>query len=140
MKRDPLQSMLQIRQATLDEAQQAIGNAYKAEQAAASRTHQAALDLDREMAAALSLGGDDEAVESYARWLPIGRRSLKQAQDEQSQAIAELDRMRTMLALARSGVRAVEALIEQRQQEQRLEAGRREQRILDDAGLRRPAH
>ena len=136
MTRDPLRTMLRLRQAALDEAQKAVGEAYRLEQDASLRAEEAAGALDREMRTATSLAMGDDAVETFARWLPIGRRRLRQAHEELRDATAALDRTRATLALARSGVRAVESLIEERCREQALEAGRREQRVLDEAGCR----
>lgn len=137
MKRDPLRTMLRIRQSALDEAQTAVAAAYAAERGALSRVEEATAALAREMGEAMNLAAGDEAVESFARWLPVGRGILKRAHDGQRDATATLDRTRAVLALARSGVRAVESLMEQRQREQALEEGRREQRVLDEAGGRR---
>ncbi len=138
MKRDPLGTMLRVRQSTLDEAQKAVAEAYRAERDAFDRAEAAAAALEREMQVATSLAGGDEAVETFARWLPVGRRTLKQAHDAQRDATAMLDQARAILALARSGVRTVESLIEQRRAEQQLEDNRRDQRALDELGSRRP--
>ena len=136
MKRDPLRTMLRIRQATLDEAQKAVSEAYVREQEAEGRADAAADALDREMKAATSLVGGDEAVETFARWLPIGRRALAQAREAQKAATADLDRARAVLGLARAAISAVESLIEQRTIQQRLEDSRKEQLLLDEVGSR----
>ncbi len=138
MKRDPLGTMLRIRQSTLDEAQKAVAEAYRVERDAFNRAEAAAAALEQEMQAAMSLAGGDEAVETFARWLPVGRRALKQAHEAQRDATAMLDQARAVLALARSGVRTVESLIEQRRAERQLEDNRRDQRALDEVGSRRP--
>ena len=137
MTRDPLRTMLRVRQSTLDEAQKAVAEAYRMERDASDRAQAASAALDREMRAATSLAGGDDAVETFARWLPIGRRALRQAHDAQREATATLDHARAVLTLARSGVRTVESLIEQRRVEKQLEDNRKEQRILDEAGSRR---
>ena len=137
MRRDPLGAMLRVRQSTLDEAQKALADAYRVERDASDRAEAASAALEREMRAAMNLAGGDEAVETFARWLPAGRRALKQAHDAQREATAMLDQARAILTLARSGVRTVESLIEQRRAEQRLEENRRDQRTLDEAGSRR---
>ena len=137
MRRDPLRTMLQLRQHTLEEAQKAVAEAYRTEREASDRAEAASAVLDREMRAAMNLAGGDEAVESFARWLPEGRRALKQAHDAQREATAALDQARAVLALVRSGVRTVESLIEQHRAEQQLEDNRRDQRFLDEAGTRR---
>ncbi len=131
--------MLRIRKATLDEAHKAVGEAYQREQEAGTRAQAAAASLEREMKAATSLVSGDDAVESFARWLPVGRRTVAQARDSQRAATTELDRARAVLALARAAVRAVESLIEQRQVEERTEEGRKEQLVLDEVGRRQPS-
>ena len=131
--------MLRIRKATLDEAQKAVGEAYQREQEAGTRAQAAAASLEREMKAATSLVGGDDAVESFARWLPVGRRTVAQARNAQRAATTELDRARAVLALARAAVSAVESLMEQRQVEERAEEGRKEQLILDEVGRRQPS-
>ena len=136
MKRDPLQTILRVRQSTLEEAQKAVASAYQVERDASIRAEAASAALDHEMRTATNLASGDEAVETFARWLPIGRGALKQAHDAQREATTSLDQARAVLALARAGVRTVETLIEQRQVEQQLEDNRREQRILDETGTR----
>ena len=138
MKRDPLRTMLRIRKATLDEAQKAVADAYVAERDACARADAATAALEHEMKAAISLVGGDEAVETFARWLPVGRRTLAQARDAQRTTTAELDRARALLGLARAAVAAVESMIEQHQVARHLEEGRREQLLMDEAGRRPP--
>ncbi len=128
--------MLRIRKATLDEAQKAVGEAYQKEQEADTQAQAAAASLEREMKAATSLVGGDDAVESFARWLPVGRRTVEQARNAQKAATTELDRARALLTLARAAVSAVESLIEQRQLKEHAEEGRKEQLVLDELGRR----
>ena len=136
MKRDPLHTILRVRQSTLEEAQKAVANAYRVERDASVRAEAASAALDYEMRMATNLAGGDEAVEMFARWLPVGRGTLKQAHDAQREATTSLDQVRAVLTLARAGVRTVETLIEQRHAEQQLENNRREQRTLDETGAR----
>ena len=137
MKREPLKTLLQIRQATLDDAQKSVAEAYRAEQDALRLADEAGNALAHEMRLAMDLGGSADAVETFARWLPFGKRALKQAHDAQRDATAKLDHARAVLTLARSGVRTVETLSEQRRDEQRIQDGRRDQRALDEAGRHR---
>lgn len=137
MKRDPLKTILRIRQTTLDEAEAAVAEAYRLEQVATSHTEAMVELLDRETQAAMSITGGDDMVEAFARWLPVGRRHLNKAHDDQRVATAELDRVRAVLTLARSGVKAVERMIEQRDLGLRQEQQRREQAVMDELGSRR---
>ena len=132
MKRDPLRTMLRIRQSALDEAQAALAAAYVAEQEAAARVRAATEALDLEMRAATSLSAGDDAVENFARWLPTGRRRISEAHLMLQDATATLDRLRAVLALARAGVRTVETLIEQRRLEQEALRARTEQHTMDE--------
>ncbi len=136
MTGDPLRTMLRIRKATLDEAQKAVAEAYQKEQEASGRAQAAAACLDEEMKAATNIVGGDEAVETFARWLPVGRRTLAHAREVERAATTELDRARAVLGLARAAVAAVESLIEQRRVEERVEEARKEQLILDETGRR----
>lgn len=137
MKRDSLRTILRVRRMTLDAAETAVAEAYNLEQAALARAEEAAAALEHEAQAATSLAGGDDQVEAFARWLPVGRRTMQRAHDARRDATTELDRARAVLTLARSSLRAVETLIEQRGQEEQLEVQRKEQRVLDELGSRR---
>jgi flagellar export protein FliJ len=139
MKADPLQSILRVRQSTLDEAQKALADAYVAEQLASRQVAEATEALDLELRAAMSLVAGDDAVESFARWLPVGRKRVTDAYNAQKESTATLDRLRAVLALARAGVRSVETLIENKQRETDMVAQRKEQQVLDDIGSLRRA-
>lgn len=138
MSRDPLAALLRIRQAALDDAQTVSSNAYHAEQQAIEAVRQATETLELEMREASSLTAGDEAVEAFARWLPIGRKQVADAHVRQREATAVLDQVRTILILARSAVGAVESMIENKRQEKLVLENRREQAELDElAGRRR---
>ncbi len=139
MRRDPLQAMLRIRQSALDQAQAALAAAYAAEREATQRVREATEALELETRAAGSLAAGDEAVENFARWLPLGRRRISDAQQAQHEATVSLDRLRAVLALARAGVRTVEALIEERRREQQRLAMRKEQHAIDEIAASRRA-
>jgi flagellar export protein FliJ len=137
MKRDPLGTLLRVRQSTLDDARKAVAEAYRVERQASDRTEQAGDVLASEMRLALKLEGGDDAVETFARWLPLGRHAIRQAHKVQHDATTRLDHARAVLNLARSGVRTVETLIDQRDQMMRQQSDHREQRLLDEAGARK---
>jgi len=136
MTHDPLKTLLRVRKNTLEEAQRAVADAYRVERAAAARADEAGNALTRELQVATNLNAGDEAVENFARWLPVGRRALSQAHTAHREAAADLDQARAVLALARAGVRAVELLMERKAEEARLDMARREQHALDDIGSR----
>ena len=137
MKRDPLHALLRIRRSVLDEAQKAVADAYQQDLQAVERVEAAHAALQKEAEAAGNLAAGDDAVETFARWLPIGRRDVQLANEARLDSATALDRARALLTLARSGVRSVETLIEQRRLDQDLNRRRDEQQILDEAGLHR---
>lgn len=136
MTRDPLGTLLRIRQTTLDDARKAVAEAYGDERRASSRAEQAGDALASELRLAMNLEGGDDVVETFARWLPLGRQAIRLAHEAQRDATNRLDHTRAVMNLARSGVRTVETLIEQRDQLARQHADHREQRQLDEVGLR----
>ncbi|MBE7210020.1 MAG: hypothetical protein INR65_03285 [Gluconacetobacter diazotrophicus] len=131
-RRDPLATLLRLRQTTLDETRKAVAEAHRAEQDAGALLEQAERALGVEARAALSLVHGDEQVESYARWLPIGRRAVERAHGQHRTATVELDRARAMLALARAGFRAVEKQVEARDAAEAEREGRQDQRAADE--------
>lgn len=137
MTRDPLGTLLRIRQSTLDDARKAVTEAYREERQASNRSEQAGDVLASELRLAMNLDGGDDAVETFARWLPVGRQAIRLAQAAQQDATTRLDHARAILNLARSGVRTVETLIEQRDQTARQQSDHHEQRLLDEAGARK---
>ena len=137
MTRDPLGTLLRIRQSTLDDARKAVAEAYREERQASNHTERAGDVLASEMRLAMNLEGGDDAVETFARWLPLGRHAIRLAHEAQRDATTRLDHTRVILNLARSAVRTVETLIEQRDQVARQQSDHREQRLLDEVGARK---
>ncbi|MCQ8239247.1 hypothetical protein [Rhizosaccharibacter radicis] len=123
---------------SLDEAQQDVAACHVREREAARAMDAAGEALTREMQAAMDLTSGDDAVERFARWLPHGRTALQRAQAEHRAATIDLDRSRTVLNLARAGVRSVELAIEARSAERsRLDAKKEEQALQDVSAERR---
>ncbi len=71
-------------------------------------------------------------MEMLARCLPTGRGAIEQAHDAQRDATAVLDEARAVPTLARSEVRAVGTLIEQRGAKKQSEENRRDQGVSDN--------
>jgi flagellar protein FliJ len=137
MTRTPLRTLLRVRRASLDDAQKEVAERYRAEQEAGRRAEAAGEALSQEMRTALDPATGDDAVERFARWLPLGRAALQRAHADHQAATAELDRARAVLGLARAAVRTVELTIEKRDAELARERQRREQLAADEAGSRR---
>lgn len=137
MTRDPLQALLRARQTAVDDAQKVVAEAYHMEQEAIEAVRQATESLELEMREASSITAGDETVEAFARWLPVGRKRIAQAHARQRDATSTLDQVRTILVLARSGVCAVETVIQKKRDEKAIALGRREQAELDEFSARR---
>lgn len=136
MKRDPLPALLKLRRGTVDEAKQALARSLEAE-AEASRSLAAAQEaIWRETQAASDLSASDGAVEAFAAWLPVGREHVGAAEEAVAAAAAETVRARAVLTQARAALRAVEELHATREATEAAARQRREQAMLDEAGLR----
>ncbi len=135
MSRDPLATLLRIREAALDEAKQHVANALAREHAAALRLADEEAALSRETAAAVSPAEGDACVDAFARWLPVGRKAIATAQATHHAASAAVDQARIVLTLSRAAHRSVETLIEKHRGVADREAGLRLQREIDDLAL-----
>ncbi len=136
MANDPLDILLRLRRLAIDQARQALADCLGAETHAAKRCEEIATAISCEMAAASAVTADDRAVEDFAAWL---RQTLPvQAGAEAALLTAETQtkEARLVLAAARAGVRAVEHMVERKDAERRLQAGRAEQVVLDEAASR----
>lgn len=136
MSRDPLASLLRFRQTAVDEAQKALADAHRVEQEAIAAVRAETDTLEQEMHVASSLSAGDDAVEAFAKWLPVGRKRISDAHLKQREATMTLDRVRAVLTLARASARAVETLMETRAAEQARGRTRKEQIELDEFALR----
>jgi flagellar export protein FliJ len=139
MKPDALATLLRIRRANLDDAERAVGQALAHQQSMQSRCEAEEASYAAETLAALDLANGDEAVDAFARWLPVGRKVVALARAAEQDASAEVDRTRVLLGLARAAHRSVKALIEKRNEEAAHEQERKAQHVMDDlAGRARP--
>ncbi len=136
MSGDTLATLLRVRRNNLDEAQRAVATALRLQQQAQARREAEETRYAEETAAALDLARGDEAVDAFARWLPVGRKAIEAARLAEQEACGEVDRNRVVLGLARAAHRAVELLIEKRTEEQRQLRDRKAQQEMDDLGGR----
>lgn len=140
MSEDTLETLLRIRRGSLDDAQRALAEALQHQQVMQARSEAEAARYARETVAALDLAAGDEAVDAFARWLPLGRKAIEQARLAEQEASGEMERTRVVLGLARAAHRSVELLIEKRAEQARQAQDRKEQQAMDEvAGRRRPA-
>ncbi|MBV1837944.1 flagellar export protein FliJ [Acetobacter estunensis] len=132
MPRTPLDSLLKIRRLELDEAKKLLSEALARSVTASDAVKNAEQDMVRERNAAIDLAANDQAVEAYSRWLPVGRAALDRARRSERDATAEVESCRMRVNLARSALEVAEKLAEKRAKEQQVLAEKREQAALDD--------
>ena len=136
MRQDALATLLRIRKASLDDAERAVGEALRQQQRMQLRCEEEEARFAAETVAALDLAAGDEAVDAFARWLPIGRKTVEIARAAEQEASGEVDRARILLGLTRGAHRSVELLIEKRSAEQALHQERKAQQAMDDLASR----
>lgn len=134
MMRDPLRTLLRLRNAALDAAKQALADGLLAERRAIDAEHAARDTMRTEEASAMSLDAGDGAVEAFAAWMPRGRQAIRLATAERDRRAAHLVGVRAKLALARAGVEAIASVLDGRACVVRAGESRKGQAELDEAG------
>jgi len=132
MEHDRLAPVLRLRQLARDTALNDLAAALAEEAAAAAVVAALEAEIARETDAAAALTGDDAVVEAFGRWLRAARRRLGEAEAARDAAGGEVALARAVLAAARAGMRAVEALAEEQAARARAAAAAGEQRALDE--------
>ncbi len=127
-----LSTLLRVRRNHLDEAQRVVGDMLGVQRQAQARREAAQSLYAAETLAALDLTQDDEAVNAFARWLPVGRGAIEAAAQAEQEAAAEVDRARVVMGLTRAAHRAVELLVQTRGEERRRLQEQNSQRELDE--------
>ncbi|MCH4092111.1 flagellar FliJ family protein [Acetobacter sp.] len=137
MPSSQLDSLLKIRKQELDEAKKLLSEALARAMTASDAVKAAEQNMVRERDMALDFSADDQVVEAYSRWLPIGRAALDKARLSEQDASMEVESCRTRVNMARSALEAAEKLAEMQAKERRELAQKKEQAMLDDLAMRR---
>ena len=132
MPRDPLATLIRLRQRALDEAQRALVGCIAAETQARAAADEAARAIARETEVASCITGSDAVVEAFAAWLPAARERAETARREAESREAETTRARASVAACRTALESVETLQRKRRQEVAHARERRLQLELDD--------
>ncbi len=127
-----LEMLLRIRQSSLDDAQRAVAAALRQQQQMQAESEAEETRYAMETVAALDVAAGDEAVDTFARWLPIGRKAVETARRAEQEASGQVDNARVILTLARAAHRSVEALVELRIDQLRLVQERKSQQEIDE--------
>ena len=127
-----LEMLLRIRRSSLDDAQRVVAEALRTQQHLQTQSEAEEARYAMETVAALDLASGDEAVDAFARWLPVGRKAVETARQAEQEAAGKVDNARIVLGLARAACRAVEALVEARDEHIRQVEDRKTQQEMDE--------
>ena len=136
MKSDPLASLLRLRRLTADQARRELADCLRAETEATQAIAAIDAEIARETKVATGLAGGDAEVEAFAAWLRRIRPSQQGARVAEAATIAQTTEARAVLAMTRAAVRAVEELLTQRGEEERMTAEHLAQREIDEVTQR----
>jgi hypothetical protein len=133
MANEPLDVLLRLRLLTIDQVRLALADCLATEALASARCSAIEAAIAHEMNTASALTSDDRAVEDFAAWLHRILPDQAAADAALLSAETRTKETRLVLAAARAGARAVEATLERNAAERVQQAGRVEQRELDEA-------
>lgn len=119
MARDPLATLIKVRQVACDESQRKLVEALVFEDKAEQESHRLELMIAQETEAATDIHGTDAMVEAFAAWLPEARRQVSSARQVLLDRQAETMRRRAELTACKTALETVETLQKQRQDEAR---------------------
>ena len=114
MQRNPLQTLIRLRQQSQDHAQTALARAIAAAGLADRAVEAAGAAIKAEQDAASDLTASDGAVQAFARWLPAARIRAEVAAHQAERAQAEIGRSRALLAACRTALVSVQELAARR--------------------------
>lgn len=117
MARDPLATLIKVRQLACDESQRKLVEALGLEDKAEQVSHRLELSIAQETEAATDIHGTDAMVEAFAAWLPVIRRQLASARQVLLDRQAETMRYRAELTVCKTALETVETLQKQRKDE-----------------------
>jgi flagellar export protein FliJ len=133
---DPLDTVLRIRRVTVDDAKRDLAALLRAEEAAQTKAEATEALIAQEAAAATDLRAGDDAVESYAAWLPVGRANAAAARAAHEDACAAVSQARAALTVARASAESAQQLLDKRAEHRRAEMARKDQAVLDEIASR----
>jgi flagellar export protein FliJ len=136
---DPLQTLLRLRRLTVDQARRGLAECLRHQAEADERVREIAASIDRETDTVSQLSADDAMVDNYAAWLRRTRVEQSVAANALCLAETRTQEARAVLTAGRSAVETVETMIQRQAAERAAEAGRQEQKALDEAARSRSA-
>ena len=136
MTRDPLQTLVRLRRAAVDEARRGLAECLCEEGEAASAVSAIESAIARETEAAGNLAAGDVEVEAFGAWLRRIRPERQAALAAAEAATEAVVQARVVLAAARAAMQAAEEVLAEHAAPARAAAGRRDQAEIDEAAQR----
>ena len=132
MSRDPLEALLRLRKAAVDEARRALAERLRAESEATATVAaiESAITREAEVAADLAVG--DAEVEAFGAWLQRIRPKQRSAHAAGQDAETATAQSRAVLGAARAAVRAAEEMLERQAAAAQAKAQKSAQSALDE--------
>jgi flagellar export protein FliJ len=122
-----LDTLGRLRKLEAEQAKRDLATAFAAEIAASRALRQAQAVVAREARVV-----NPVVPGAFAAWLPAASAAIARCKAAETQAAKEREAARAALAGRRSALKATETLLENRAEQERLEADRRATRVLDD--------
>lgn len=128
-----LQALIRLRKTEVDQAKAALARMLAEEHAALGRleTRRAAIETERRETLVGQVSSDD-----FRLWLPAGREAVESAETMLHAARCASDQAREALMRANAALKAAEAILDKRLEEEREMRTRREQAEIDDLSRR----
>jgi flagellar export protein FliJ len=122
-----LDTLARLRKLEAEQAKRELAAAIASEIAAGRALTQAQAAVAREARVV-----NPAAPGAFAAWLPEASATIAHCKTAQTQAVTAREAARAALARRRAALKATDTLLDERAQQERLEAGRRATRLLDD--------
>ena len=132
MTHDPMDALLRLRRLVVDQLRRDLAECLRVETAAEQAVVAIEAEIESEAAAAADLCTGDAEVEAFAAWLHRIRPAQRAAEAAEAAAVAETTQARTVLAMARAAVRAVEEVLAHRAAAEQLADEHAAQRDIDE--------
>lgn len=140
MSRDPLDTVLKVRQQAVDDARQVLAANLRTEAVAQTLADASEACLAAEADAAADLAAGDGTVEAFIRWLPVGRSNAAMTRRRLERAQADVAIARATLSVVRAAAEAAKTLLERRAAERLAVIARRTQQDMDEVASRQRPH
>lgn len=133
MTQDPLETLLRVRRAAVDEARRGLAECLRVESEASAAVAAIETAIERETDVAANLATSDAEVEAFGAWLRRIRPKQQSAHVAEQQAETATAAARAVLGAARAAVRATEQMLERHAAAAHAAAERKAQAEIDEA-------